>query len=161
MTLPIQVFDHFSEDDKRIRSGKQLCKKDPLKTSFAGQSIGALDRLVTSLGCQEAPLDQMNDRVNSVATLGGGLAITAGLLNGDAFTAPINPNLREIESAFDPSYEAEQTLITGKLEFDVTDSLLLTYLGAYSENKVLSKEDYNKIAPTTQFNATASAVAAT
>jgi outer membrane receptor protein involved in Fe transport len=154
------IYDHFSEDDKRIRSGKQLCKKDPLKTSFAGQSIGALDRLVTSLGCQEAPLDQMNDRVNSVATLGGGLAITAGLLSGDAYTAPINPNLREIESAFDPSYEAEQTLITGKLEFDVTDSLLLTYLGAYSENKVLSKEDYNKIAPTTTFNATAGPFAA-
>jgi len=147
------IYDHFEEDDKRIRSGKQLCKKDPLKTSFSGIAISPLDQLVTSLGCQEAKLDDMNDRVNSAATLGGGLAIVAGLLNGDAFTAPINPNLREIESAFDPSYQAEQTLITGKLEFDLTDSLLLTYLGAYSENSVLSKEDYNKIAPTISFNA--------
>jgi len=158
------IYDHFEEDDSRIRSGKQLCKKDPLKTSFTfggvTRAIGPVDQLVTSLGCQEAALDDMNDRVNSAATLGGGLAITAGLLNGDAFTAPINPNLREIESAFDPSYQAEQTLITGKLEFDLTDSLLLTYLGAISENKVLSKEDYNKIAPTTQFNATAGAFAA-
>jgi outer membrane receptor protein involved in Fe transport len=154
------IYDHFEEDDSRIRSGKQLCKKDPFNTSFGGQAIGALDRLVTSLGCEEARLEDMNDRVNSAATLGGGLAITAGLLNGDAFTAPINPNLREIESAFDPSYQAEQTLITGKLEFDLTDSLLLTYLGAISENKVLSKEDYNKIAPTTQFNTTAGAFAA-
>lgn len=154
------IYDHFEEDDKRIRSGKQLCKKDPLKTSFAGQAINPFDGLVTSLGCQEAPLDEMNDRVNSVATLGGGLAIVAGLLNGDAFTAPINPNLREIESAFDPSYQAEQTLITGKLEFDLTDSLLLTYLGAYSENSVQSKEDYNKIAPTTAFNTAAGPFAA-
>jgi outer membrane receptor protein involved in Fe transport len=154
------IYDHFEEDDKRIRSGKQLCKKDPLKTSFAGQAINPFDGLVTSLGCQEAKLDDMNDRVNSVATLGGGLAIVAGLLNGDAFTAPINPNLREIESAFDPSYQAEQTLITGKLEFDLTDSLLLTYLGAYSENSVQSKEDYNKIAPTTAFNAAAGPFAA-
>lgn len=150
------IYDHFSEDDKRIRSGKQLCDKDPLKTSFTfggvTQAIGPLDQLVTSLGCREAPLDEMNDRVNSVATLGGGLAIASGLLSGDAFTTPINPNLREIESAFDPSYEAEQTLITGKLEFDLTDSLLLTYLGAYSENKVLSKEDYNKVAPNIAFN---------
>ena len=72
----------------------------------------------------------------------------------------MNPNYRQIESAFDPSYEAEQTLITGKLEFDLTDSLLLTYLGSYSENSVQSKEDYNKIAPTTTFNATAGPFAA-
>jgi len=148
------IYDHFEEDDSRIRSGKQLCKKDPLKTSFRGIAISPLDQLVTSLGCQEAKLEDMNDRVNSAATLGGGLAIAAGLLNGDAFTAPINPNLREIESAFDPSYQAEQTLITGKLEFDLTDSLLVTYLGSYSENSVQSKEDYNKIAPTIAFNAT-------
>lgn len=148
------IYDHFEEDDSRIRSGKQLCKKDPLKTSFAGIGITPLDQLVTSLGCQEAPLDEMNDRVNSVATLGGGLGIIAGLLNGDAFPAPVNPNLREIESAFDPQYQAEQTLITGKLEFDLTDSLLLTYLGSYSENSVLSFEDYNKVAPTIAFNTT-------
>jgi len=148
------IYDHFEEDDKRIRSGKQLCQKDPLKTSFGAIPIGPADQLVTSLGCREAKLEDMNDRVNSVATLGGGLAIAAGLLNGDAFTAPINPNLREIESAFDPSYQAEQTLITGKLEFDLTDSLLVTYLGSYSENSVQSKEDYNKIAPTIAFNPT-------
>ncbi len=153
------IYDHFEEDDNRIRSGKQLCKKDPLRTSFAGIAIEPIDQLVTSLGCQEAALDDMNDRVNSVATLGGGLAIVAGLLNGDAFTAPVNPNLRQIESAFDPQYTAEQTLITGKLEFDLTDSLLLTYLGAYSENSVASLEDYNKIAPTIAFNTTAGAFA--
>ena len=154
------IYDKFEEDDSRIRSGKQLCDKDPGRTTFAGVAISPLDRLVTSLGCQNSPLSQSFDRVNSQATLGGGLAITAGLLNGDAFTDPLNPNFRQIESAFDPLYEANQELYTGKIEFDVTDSLQLTYLGSYSENSVVSREDYNKIAPTVAFNTTAGAFAA-
>lgn len=153
------VVDHFEEDDSRFRSGKQLCKKDPLNTSFAGIPITPLDQLVTSLGCQEAPLNEMQDRVNSVATLGGGLAIVSGLLNGDAFTTPMNPDLRQIESAFDPKYTAEQTLLTWKAEYDVTDALKMTYLGSYSETETASFEDYNKVAPNIAFNATAGAFA--
>ena len=108
------IAEHFEEDDDRLRAGKQLCAKDPFKTSFNGVAIGAFDQLGTSLGCRDTALEDMNDRVNSAATLGGGLAITAGLLNGDAFTAPVDPNLRNIESAFDPTYFADQTLYTLK-----------------------------------------------
>lgn len=145
-------YDYFEEDDNRIRAGKQLCQKDPGFTSFAGIPVSPVDFLYTSLGCQEAPLSESNDRVNSQATLGGGLAIIAGLLNGDAFTEPVNPDLRQIESAFDPIYTAEQTLYTLKAEFDLTDSLLLTFLASQNESEVLSVEDYNKIAPTVAFN---------
>ena len=154
------IAEHFEEDDDRLRAGKQLCAKDPFKTSFNGVAIGAFDQLGTSLGCRDTALEDMNDRVNSAATLGGGLAITAGLLNGDAFTAPVDPNLRNIESAFDPTYFADQTLYTLKGEFDVTDSLKLSYIGSYSETSLQSLEDYNKIAPTISFNATAGPFAA-
>lgn len=154
------IAEHFEEDDNRLRAGKQLCTKDPLKTSFNNIPIGPLDQLVTSLGCRDTALGAMNDRVNSVATLGGGLGIIAGLLNGDAFTAPVDRNLRNIESAFDPSYFADQTLYTWKGEYDISDSLKLTYLGSYSETSIDSREDYNKIAPTINFNATAGPFAA-
>ena len=154
------IVEHFEEEDDRLRAGKQLCAKDPFKTSFNGIAIGAFDQLATSLGCREARLEDMNDRVNSAATLGGGLAITAGLLNGDAFTAPVDPNLRNIESAFDPTYFADQTLYTLKGEYDVTDSLKLSYIGSFSETSLESLEDYNKIAPTISFNATAGPFAA-
>lgn len=146
------IVEHFEEDDNRLRAGKQLCAKDPLKTSFNGVAINGTDRLVTSLGCRDVPLDDMNDRVNSVATLGGGLGVAVGLLSGDAFTAPVDPNLRNIESAFDPSYYADQTLYTLKGEYDLTDALKLTYLGSYSETSFESLEDYNKISPTIAFN---------
>lgn len=145
-------YEYFEEEDDRLRVGKQLCKKDPLKTSYAGIPIGFVDQTVTSLGCAEAPLDAMDGRVNSVGTLGGGLGVLAGLLSGDAFTQPANLNLSEIESAFDPQYYADQELITGKLEFDVTDNMLLTYLGSYSTSESLSIEDYNKQSPTIAFN---------
>ena len=148
-------YEHFEEDDSRLRSGKQLCKKDPGFSSFAGLPVSPFDQLVTSLGCQDAPLDQSKDRVNSQGTLGGGLAIIAGLLNGDAFTDPINPNMRQIESAFDPIYKADQDLITWKGEWNVTDSLLFTYLGSHTESSSSSIEDYNKVAPTIAFNQTA------
>jgi len=148
-------YEHFEEDDSRLRAGKQLCKKDPGFDTYAGISVSPLDQLVTSLGCQDAPLDQSRDRVNSQATLGGGLGIIAGLLNGDAFTDPVNPDLRTIESAFDPIYKADQDLITWKGEWNVTDSLLFTYLGSHNESSVQSIEDYNKVAPTITFNETA------
>lgn len=145
-------YDYFEESDNRARVTKQLCQKDPFETSFAGIDIDPADQLYTSLGCQDAPLNQSNDRVNSAATLGGGLAIAANLLSGDAFTDPVNPDLRVIESAFDPIYEADQTLITAKGEYDVTDSLTATAIFSYSESSILSIEDYNKIAPTVEFN---------
>ncbi|MEL7545081.1 MAG: TonB-dependent receptor [Pseudomonadota bacterium] len=145
-------YDYFEEDDNRSRVTKQLCQKDPFETSFAGIDIDAADQLYTSLGCQDAPLDQSNDRVNSAATLGGGLAIAAGLLSGDAFTDPVNPDLRVIESAFDPIYQADQELLTVKGEYDLTDALTATAIFSYTESSILSIEDYNKIAPTVEFN---------
>jgi hypothetical protein len=69
------------------------------------------------------------------------------------FTDPVIKDLRTIESAFDPIYQADQDLITWKGEWDVTDSLLLTYLGSHNESSVKSIEDYNKVAPTVAFNA--------
>jgi outer membrane receptor protein involved in Fe transport len=146
-------YEHFEEDDNRIRAGKQLCKKDPTKSSFAGIPITGLDTVITSLGCQEAPLSQSNERVNSAGTLGGGLGILAGLLNGDAFTAPLDPNLRNIESALEPVYQAQQDLYTLKLELDIGDSLKLTSLTSRNETDQVSVDDYNKIAPTVAFNA--------
>ncbi|KCZ45640.1 TonB-dependent receptor [Hyphomonas sp. CY54-11-8] len=145
-------YEHFEEDDSRLRSGKQLCKKDPGFDTFAGIAVSAADQLYTSQGCVDAPLSQSNERVNSQATLGGGLGIAAGLLNGDAFTAPVIRDLRKIESAFDPIYQADQDLITWKGEWNVTDSLLFTYLGSHNETNSHSVEDYNKIAPNVAFN---------
>lgn len=151
------MFENFEESDSRIRSGKQLCKKEEVKRTFGGVTVHPVAQLVTTLGCKEAPLKDSNDRVNSIGTLNGGVAILAGLLNGDAFTDPLNPNLREIESAFDPQYDATMSVYATRLEYDITESLSLIYSGSYSESNVVSREDYNKISPTVRFNTDAGA----
>ncbi|KJS38406.1 MAG: TonB-dependent receptor [Hyphomonas sp. BRH_c22] len=145
-------WEHFEEDDDRQRSGKQLCKKDPLKTSFAGVPITGLDTLITSLGCQDAPLSESYEKTNSVGNLAGGLAIAAGLLNGDIFTSPLDKDLRHIQSAFSPIYKAEQDLFTLKLEYNVTDALKLTSISSYNETSLVSVQDVNRLVPDIAFN---------
>ncbi|WP_233355762.1 TonB-dependent receptor [Henriciella litoralis] len=160
-------YEHFEEDDNRIRSGKQFCAKDPNKTSFAGISISAFDQLITSQGCVEARLSDPASLggVNTAGTLGGQYGFISGTVGGidpltgnainiDANTSGIIPDLRKTESYFDPTYEGSQDLFTWKAEFDITDSLLLTYLGSYNENEVISQEDYNEYAADVPFNTT-------
>ena len=146
------MVESFEESDNRIRAGKQLCKKDPGFTTLDGVPAHPGAFLVTSLGCQEAGLQGSYERVNSAATLAGGLAIVAGLLNGDAFTDPLIRDLRKIESAFDPIYEADTTVYAVRFEYDVSDTLSVVYTGSYSESSIVSIEDYNKIAPNISFN---------
>lgn len=146
------MFETFAESDSRIRSGKQLCKKDPVITNYRGIPVHPVAQLVTTVGCQEAPLKDSYDRVNTIGTLNGGLAIIAGLLDGDVLTGDLNPNLRQIESAFDPQYDADMSVYATRLEYDITENLSLIYTGSYSESSVVSKEDYNKVTPTTRFN---------
>ncbi|HAF69039.1 MULTISPECIES: TonB-dependent receptor [Hyphomonadaceae] len=146
------LYEHFEEDDTRLRSGKQLCRKDPLDTSFAGIPIAFEDQIFTSQGCLSAPLDESHDTVNSVATLAGGLAVQVGLLSGDAFTAPAIQDLRTIAAGFDPFYQAEQDLWTLSLSWDINEVLKLTSLSSFNETSVFSLEDVSKVEPTITFN---------
>lgn len=162
------IYEHFEEDDNRIRSGKQFCAKDPIKTSFAGIPISAFDQIATSQGCVEAKLDDPASLggVNTAATLAGqygflsgtvgGIGPTGNLINADSNLSGITPGLRTVESYFDPTYEGQQDLYTWRAEYDLTDSLTMTYLGSYNENEVISQEDYNEYAADLTFNTTAS-----
>lgn len=162
-------YEHFEEDDNRIRSGKQFCAKDPIETSYAGIPISAFDQLITSVGCVEADLDDPASLggVNTAGTLAGQYGFLSGTIGGidpltgnainvDYNTNGIIPGLRQVESYFDPTYEAQQDLITWRAEYDLTDSLTMTYLGSYSQNEVISQEDYNEYAADLTFNTAAS-----
>ena len=145
-------YEHFEEDDNRLRSGKELCKKDPTKTSYAGIPITGLDTLITSLGCVDAPLDQSYEKTNSASTLAGGLAIASGLLNGDVYTSALDKNLRNIESFNDGIYKAKQDIYTLKLELDLTDNLKVTSLTSKQNSSQYSVQDYNRTVPDVPFN---------
>lgn len=145
-------YDHFEEDDNRLRSGKELCKKDPTKTSYAGIPITGLDTLITSLGCVDAPLDQSYEKTNSASTLAGGLGIASGLLNGDVYLSPLDKDLRRIQSINDGVYKAKQDIYTLKLELDLTDSLKVTSLTSKQNSSQYSIQDYNRTVPDVPFN---------
>jgi len=158
------VAEHFSEDDSRLRSGKQFCATDPTKTSFQGIGISAFDQLITSQGCVDAGVRDPASLggVNGASTLGGGVfGVLAGVTgdidaNGNLFnineTNPINPDFRTIESSFDPTFETEQTFFMWRGDFDLTDSLTAIYLGSFNERENISQEDYNEVAPAFTFN---------
>lgn len=162
------IVEHFEEDDSRLRSGKQLCATDPIKTSFSGIPITAFDQVITSLGCVDAQLNsaQSLGGLNNASTLGAQYGFLSGLVgnidpttgNLTNFTANIDgiePDLRRIESVIDPTFEVEQTLFTWKAEFDLTDDLTATYLGSYNERTAISQEDYNEQSSDIPFNETA------
>ncbi|MBU6372970.1 MAG: TonB-dependent receptor, partial [Alphaproteobacteria bacterium] len=150
-------YEHFNEDDTRLRSGKQLCIKDPTKTSIGGVPLSGLSAGFVNQAC--LPGNQLNSRqtVNSQATLGGLLGNVTGLITGDAFAGKLVPqDLRTIEAAFDPTYKAESDVYTLNFTWDLTDALTLTSLSSHSQSSVFSNEDYNKVSAANPFNAAAS-----
>ena len=150
------MIEHFEEDDNRLRASEQICAKAPAPTSIGGVPILPQFSLIgdlTNQGCLPATISGMTSTVNSTATLGGLLGALTGLTTGDAFAGVSSGGLRATSAAFDPIYQAEQTLYEFGVNFDITDELTLSFLTSYNEDRVLSNEDYNKITPNGTFNA--------
>ncbi len=167
------IWEHFSEDDDRMRSAKQLCKKDPGLTSVDGLNVTTLPNPVgssyqpgfsaefaqtwLSQGClptsfySKDAFDTPNGQVIPFVALGeffdgnGGNA-TGGLLN------PIDPyssqtqssNLRVIQSALAPSYRAKNDTLEFNTNFTVTPALTLTSQTGYNTDFLYSTEDFNR-----------------
>lgn len=154
------MWERFNEDDNRDRVGKQLCIKDPGLTSLAGvptNLAGRSTQLYLSQGCLPGNLHGANalQEVNSAATLGGGLGILTGLITGDAYAGKQqDPNLRNIESAFDPMYQAKSDVVMATLDYRLTDQLDLTFTASYAKNRQFTEADYNRATPTQTFNVT-------
>ncbi|WGM40280.1 TonB-dependent receptor [Caulobacter sp. NIBR1757] len=160
------LWDHFEEDDKRSRIGKQLCVKDPGPANIGGTGysgiapIAEIQRGLFSQGCQATSVNDPNilGTPDTRATLGGIFGALSGLTQGDAFTSAggvfqmQDKNIRNIQSSFDPVYQAETDIFQFNAEWDITDSLTVTALTSYSENSLYTRQDYNRIVPNENFN---------
>ena len=151
-------YDLFNEDDNRVRASKQLCATDPGRTSVGGVPVlNAFIQNMTSQGCVSAPLDDPRSLgvLNVAPTLGGLIGNLSGLISGNPAAGLRAPtDVRDIYAAFDPVYRAEQELIMGQLEWDITPELTATYLFSTNTTSVFSSEDYNKLPSGTPFNTT-------
>jgi outer membrane receptor protein involved in Fe transport len=154
------MWEHFEEDDNRTQVGKQLCIKDNGRTSVGGvptTGLGGSTQNYFSQGCALGDLRGPAGlgTLNSSATLGGGLGNLTGLITGDAYAGKVqDPDLRSIESAFEPVYQNKFDAVIFNLGVDLTDSLSVSYTGSYSKGESFSRADYNRVTPSQTFNVT-------
>ena len=155
------VWEHFSEDDDRLRSGKQLCTNDPGPV---------LDRLAR-LGRKSATNPQPVHRRLAQPGLLAGLALwrrrhskrrmparfrfvvaTLDLFGRLYRLDGANPyagvvqsqNLRVIDSLLAPSYRAKNDTIEFNANYDITPALTLTSQTGYNNDFLYSTEDYDR-----------------
>ncbi len=153
------VWEHFSEDDDRLRSGKQLCKTAQPPTSVNGVpvfpgslSIGGafvLGADYLSQGCQATSL-YSPDAFEVPYGFSLPYAVALGAV-GDANPA-VNPyasttqsqNLRVIESTINPHYQAKNDVVELNADYAITPSLTFTSQTGYDQDFLSSTEDYNR-----------------
>jgi iron complex outermembrane receptor protein len=161
------IWEHFSENDDRLRSGKQLCKTDPGPSTFtdwngntvpvpAGSFLtGAIadpfavtrtnfdqSCIPTSLYSKDAfgvPFGPSLPFVSGAAFL--------GLLNEDVdpyAQTTQSTNLRHIQSAIEPTYKAKNDTLEFNASWTAAPWLTLHSQTGYNNDFLWSSEDFNR-----------------
>jgi outer membrane receptor protein involved in Fe transport len=158
------IWDHFQEDDDRLRSGKQLCNKDVVT------HVGSVD--VSANPYQSVPDEGQQGGVSTVQSVFSQGCKPASLYSPDSFQTPNgqsipyyfqlqaiglparltdpyvsatqSKDLRVIESTVDPHYRAKTDIVELQAKFDLTDTLGLTSETAWGSDFVFSTQDFNR-----------------
>ena len=157
------IWEHFEEDDDRIRSGKQLCKKDPNKTSLNGVNFpnefepgvnsskvgtynqGCLASSLYSPDSFQTPNGFALPYIHPLKQIG--LPITTGL---DPYASQSQSHdLRIIESLVEPEYRAKADVAELQIAWDLNNDLSVQSETAYSTDFVYSTQDYNRFITST------------
>ena len=152
------VWEHFSEDDDRMRTSKQLCKTSPDPTTINGISVwprpivAAADdpRSYLSQGCESTSLyaadafEVPNGRVLAYASP---IGILDGVIpqNFDPYASTVqSKNLRVIESALSPTYKAKNDTLELNADYAISPRLTVTSQTGYNHDFLWSTEDYSR-----------------
>uniref|UniRef100_B0SXL2 TonB-dependent receptor n=1 Tax=Caulobacter sp. (strain K31) TaxID=366602 RepID=B0SXL2_CAUSK len=157
------VWEHFSENDNRARSTKQLCTRDPGIPSLGGMTLSPQTSAFFSQGCLNASLysDAAYGTPNglSIPFVLASVTKTAVLgLNPDGFSGSVDllkavdpyggamqsRDLRQVSSMFDPKYRAKADTLELNVDFDLSPTLTLTSQTAYNRDHYFSSQDYNR-----------------
>ena len=150
------VWEHFSENDDRLRSGKQLCTTDPAPTSVGGQPVPPTGTLLASFGAYLSQGCKMGSLYAPTAygvpngyslpyyTVAqfASLVTSANPYLSDTQT----PDLRVINSQLSPAYKAKNDTIEFNADYQVTPSLTFTSESGFNHDFLSSAEDYNRFA---------------
>jgi outer membrane receptor protein involved in Fe transport len=155
------IWEHFSEDDDRLRSAKQLCKTDygPGGTPTSGSvDIGGVIKTLGpqfgntgdffTQGCGPASFYSPD---SYQAPLGYTLPYIIGLQD-QQHGNPINPyatetqshNLRVIDSGVEPQYKAKNDVVELNADYAVSPALTFTSQTGFGHDFLFSAEDYNR-----------------
>jgi len=154
------TWEHFEEDDDRLRSGKQLCKKAEFPATIGGvplpppgpgapaNAYGSYSYL--SQGCLAASMyaEDSFQTPNGYALPYYGATSSVGnpvFPDRDAYVSTVQSrDLRVIESSFEPGYRARADVVQLQLNFDLSDDVSLTSETLYSVDNVFSTQDFNR-----------------
>jgi len=147
------MWEHYSENDDRMRSSKQLCKRDNGPSQVDGVAItgygstyGLADAL--SQGCLPAsPYAAESYQTPNGQSLSffQGLKIPGDVRDIDPYASVTQSrNLRVIESAIEPSYKAKNDILELNAEYAVTPALTFTSQTGFNHDFLYSTEDYNR-----------------
>ncbi len=152
------VWQHFNEEDNRLRTGKGLCTRDNGPSSVGTTAVtNAVVRGFLSQGCADASVytDAAYGTPNSLTSLYGLLAYSRGLASGDIYGNRQPNSLSVIDAAIDPEYKAREDVATLTANWDITDELTLTSLTSYYVGFLDARQEENRFSPAVNFNSTA------
>ncbi|HEY5239679.1 MAG TPA: TonB-dependent receptor, partial [Rhizomicrobium sp.] len=154
------VWEHFSEDDDRMRTSKQLCTTMPMPTTIGGQpfptqfgipffpSSAGINYDLFSQGCKMGSLyapsafgeaEPWSLPYVAILGLSGRQTGVVPYANNEQ-----SQNLRVIDSAFDPVYKARNDTVELNSDLAITPQLTLTSQTGYNTDFLWSTEDYNR-----------------
>ena len=159
------VWEHFQEDDDRLRSSKQLCKRDDGPTTIGGFSTaagsdGMLGQEYLSQGCLPVSLysPEAFQVPNALSlpyyggligagfgqSIGNPLSFGVGVHLDPYASVTQSTNLRVIESSINPVYRSKNNVFQLNVDYSVAPSLTLTSSTGYNNDFLWSTEDYNR-----------------
>ena len=156
------VWEHFQENDDRLRSSKQTCKKAPLPESVDGVPVPDPSTIPGGGGNTFSPIPYLSQGClpasfysDEAFQVPNGYSLpyfgaTANL--GNPVRPEIDPygnahnstNLRHIESLLDPGYKAKSDLVQFNVDYHVTPELTFTSQTGFNNDFLWSTEDYNR-----------------
>ena len=152
------VWEHFSENDDRARSTKQLCTRDnppAVVNGPAGPQVPiALDPNYLTQGCAPGPLYGPTAFQTPSA---GALPYVLADQSISVIPYAANPyaglnqsqDLRVVDSLLDPKYRAKNDTLELNVDYNITDAMTLTSQTGFNKDMLYSTEDYNRFNTTT------------
>ncbi|HEV2560940.1 MAG TPA: TonB-dependent receptor plug domain-containing protein [Rhizomicrobium sp.] len=154
------VWEHFQENDDRLRTSKQLCETDTPPTTVNGVPVPPVN---SDLGFGDAfdPITYLSqacrpDSLYSPHSFEVPYGYSLPYVKAAKLTGEINPsidpyasttqsrNLRVIESTVDPNYQARNDVLELNADYNVTPELTFTSQTGFNHDFLWSTEDYNR-----------------